>query len=167
MRLDMKTRKVVTKEARHRYRVARKKSKGVLLDEFVALTGYNRCYASRVLRGQVVTWSPSRSPSVGRRGRERQYGGKVLEALKKIWAILDFPCGKRLVANMDEIVSVLTRCKELRTSKATRQMLVSMSAATADRLLAGERKRLQIKGRTGTNLCDSQTSFQSLESSEG
>jgi hypothetical protein len=146
----MKTRKAVTKEVRHRYRVARKKSKGVLLDEFVALTGYNRCYASRVLRWQVVMWSPSRAPSVGRRGRERQYGGKVLEALKKIWAVLDFPCGKRLVANMDEMVSVLTRYKELRTSKATRQMLISMSAATADRLLAGERRRLEIKGRSGT-----------------
>jgi hypothetical protein len=150
MRLDMRTRKAVTKEVSHRYRVARKKRKGMLLDEFVALTGYNRCYAARLLGGVVVKSSAARPTPTGRRGRRRQYGPKVLGALKKLWAVLDFPCGKRLVANMEEMVSVLTKYKELRTSKATRQLLRSMSAATADRLLAGERKRLAIKGRTGT-----------------
>jgi hypothetical protein len=51
MGMDMRTRKTVVKEAAKRYRRARKKDKGRLLDEFVALTGYNRCYAARVLRG--------------------------------------------------------------------------------------------------------------------
>ena len=41
------------REAAQRYRRARKKAKGCLLDEFVALTGYNRCYAARALRHEV------------------------------------------------------------------------------------------------------------------
>jgi len=53
MRLDMKTRKVLLREAAERYRRARKKAKGRLLDEFVALTGYNRCHAARALRHGV------------------------------------------------------------------------------------------------------------------
>jgi hypothetical protein len=51
MGMDMRTRKTVVKEAAKRYRRARKKDKGRLLDEFVAFTGYNRCYAAHVLRG--------------------------------------------------------------------------------------------------------------------
>ncbi|MFZ1946702.1 MAG: hypothetical protein WAW06_04090 [bacterium] len=146
----MKTRKAVTKEVRHRYRVARKKAKGHLLDEFVALTGHNRCYAARLLRDAVVKAAAARPAPKGRRGRKRHYGPKVLEALKKIWAVLDFPCGKRLAANMGEMISVLTRYKELRTSKETRRRLLAMSPATADRLLVAERRRLAIKGRSGT-----------------
>jgi hypothetical protein len=51
MGMDMRTRKPVVNETAERYRRTRKKDKGRLLDEFVALTGYNRCYAARVLRG--------------------------------------------------------------------------------------------------------------------
>jgi hypothetical protein len=51
---------------------------------------------------------------------------------------------------MEEIVSVLIRCKELDVSDELRQLLVSMSASSADRLLAGDRRRLELKGRTGT-----------------
>ena len=50
MGLDMKTSKTLVKEVARRYRRARKKDKWRFLDEFVALTGYNRCYAARVLR---------------------------------------------------------------------------------------------------------------------
>lgn len=151
MGMDMKTRKVVTRETRERYRKARKRVKVRILDEFVDLTGYNRCYAARALRNVRVTRDPAHRASVGGgRGRKRKYSRDVRDALRKVWAILSFPCGKRLVANMGEMVSVLTREKELRLSKATRRLLVSVSASTADRLLTAERKRLEIKGRSGT-----------------
>ncbi len=50
LELDMRTRKAVVKRLQARYKRSRKKTKAKLLDEFVALTGYNRCYARRVLR---------------------------------------------------------------------------------------------------------------------
>lgn len=49
MGLMMKEKKAVTKEVAKRYQRASKKQKGVILNEFIALTGYNRCYASYVL----------------------------------------------------------------------------------------------------------------------
>jgi hypothetical protein len=152
MGMDMRTRKTVAKEAAKRYRRARKKDKGQLLDEFVALTGYNRCYAARVLRGaEKRRCRPrKRRHRGGKQGRKKKYGPEVLAPLRKIWGILDFACGKRLVANMEEMVSVLTRFKELDVSDEVRQLLGAMSAATADRLLAGDRERLELKGRSGT-----------------
>jgi hypothetical protein len=152
MAMDMKTRKAVTREVREQYRRARKKGKGRMLEEFVSVTGYNRCYAARLLRNAVAARVPARDriTSSARPGRRRLYGQATLAALKKVWAILDCPCGKRLVANMPEVVEVLTRWKELPATKQVRRQLASMSAATADRLLAPERRRLQIKGRSGT-----------------
>jgi hypothetical protein len=152
MRLDMKTRKALLIEAAQRYGRARKKAKGRLLDEFVALTGYNRCYAARALRHEVRRGDRpvARLFVAPGRGRKRLYNRQVYETLVKIWAILDFPCGKRLVANMEEIVAVMTRWKELRISARTRGLLLSLSASTADRFLASERKKLELKPRYRT-----------------
>ncbi len=49
MGLTMKERKSVTKELSIRYQKASKKQKGIMLDEFTALAGYNRSYASYLL----------------------------------------------------------------------------------------------------------------------
>jgi len=50
VRLTMKERQSVTAVVAGRYRKAGKKGKGRILDEFSELTGYNRSYASWVLR---------------------------------------------------------------------------------------------------------------------
>ena len=50
MRLTMTERKKATAVVAARYQKARKKEKGVILDEFTKLTGYGRRYASYVLR---------------------------------------------------------------------------------------------------------------------
>ena len=50
MGLTMKAKKEVSKEYARRYKKVRKRSKTEVLDEFVELTGYNRCYASYILR---------------------------------------------------------------------------------------------------------------------
>ena len=56
MRLTMRERKRLADVTAGRYRQARKKDKGVILNEFVELTGYTRSYARLVLRnhGRVV-----------------------------------------------------------------------------------------------------------------
>lgn len=50
MSLTLDERRIVIRETADRYNKERKKEKGKILDEFVHLTGYNRCYASYVLR---------------------------------------------------------------------------------------------------------------------
>ncbi len=148
MALTMKTRRSLIEEASKRYRTANKTEKARLLDELVAWTGFHRVALARALRKACFLsgWGGSRSGS----GRRRVYGVEVFDPLKRIWIILGCPCGKRLVAQMAEMLRVLERWGELRVAVRVRERLVVMSASTADRLLASERKRLELRGRSGT-----------------
>lgn len=153
----MSERRLLVKVEAERYRRARKKEKGRLLDELVALSGYNRWYAVGLLRGQGKAIQVGRRlrlvGDLGRstkRRRPRIYDGVVLEGLKKIWAILDFVCGKRLAAIIPEVVPVLERHHEIALDAATRQKLFLISPATIDRLLAPERRKFALRGRAGT-----------------
>jgi hypothetical protein len=60
------------------------------------------------------------------------------------------PAGKRLAPMLGELVMVLRHFGELVIDDATAALLVSMSAATIDRRLAGERAKHRLKGRTTT-----------------
>ena len=151
--LDLRTRKALTGQLQNRYKKSSKKAKGKLLDEFVATTGYNRSYARRTLRRghkERMRWNHYSPPQKNHPGRSRKYTADVLDALKKIWAILNFPCGKRITAIIQEIITVLEKWKEIRLTEETKELLHSISASTVDRILKEERKTLQIKGRSGT-----------------
>jgi hypothetical protein len=141
----MTERKAVTKQMAKRYARAAKKEKGRMLDELCALTGWTRRHAIRALAEAVrPPGRPARSP------RPRVYGPEVLEPLKLVWGVLNGPAGKRLAPFMAEIVQALERCGELELAPEVRGKLLRVSAATIDRLLAPERARLRIKGRSGT-----------------
>jgi hypothetical protein len=64
-----------------------------------------------------------------------------------VWATLDRVCGKRLAAVMAATIEALERHGELLLTDEQRELLTSASPATLDRLLAGERRRLRLKGR--------------------
>ncbi len=64
--------------------------------------------------------------------------------------ILDCPCGKRLAAAMPDTLKALEKHKEIDLGDGVRTRLLAMSASTADRLLASERKRLELKSRSKT-----------------
>jgi len=157
MRLTMTERKRATAIVADRYQKARKKEKGVILDEFTQLTGYGRRYASYVLRchGRKVRINKSYViqgdiRKTARRKKPKVYDSAVEEALKKIWYIMDCICGKRLAPVLREVVRRLERFREIRLSDDIRQKLYRISAASIDRLLAKERRRHQIKGRGNT-----------------
>jgi hypothetical protein len=63
---------------------------------------------------------------------------------------MDYICGKRLAPVLKEIIIRLERCQEIRISDKVREKLFRISPATIDRLLAKERKKQQIKGRSNT-----------------
>lgn len=158
MRLSMSEKRSVVKVVAGRYRKASKKEKSRMLDELVALTGYNRWYAVRLLRGHGKVIQIGRrlrlkgdlGRSTKRSPPRRVYDGSVVEALTKIWAILDCLCGKRLVAILPEAIAVLEKHGEMVLDVTTRQKLMTISAATIDRLLAPTRKRFTLRGRSGT-----------------
>ncbi|PKP55346.1 transposase, partial [Candidatus Atribacteria bacterium HGW-Atribacteria-1] len=47
--LTMRQKKAVTRELRDRYQRSSKKEKSIILNGFIQLTGYNRCYACQIL----------------------------------------------------------------------------------------------------------------------
>ena len=157
MRLTMKEKKKAAAILAPRYQKARKKDKGKMLDEFIALTGYRRCYASHVLN----THGKRRRVGANRfiegdirkkalRGRRKFYGEDVLKPLITIWYLMDCICGKRLAPIMDELVRKLSRFREITVDETVRKKLAMISAATIDRLVAPERKRYELKGRSRT-----------------
>jgi hypothetical protein len=92
--------------------------------------------------------SPRSSPRVV--PRPVKYGPDVIAALTVCWTVLGMPAGKRLAPMLGELVAVLRHFGELTIDERTAALLVSMSAATVDRRLAGERAKDRLRGRVGT-----------------
>jgi hypothetical protein len=67
------------------------------------------------------------------------YGPEVRQALVLAWETLDRICAKRLVPFLPDIISSLELNGHLQLSEESRRLLLSMSTATADRLLRPER----------------------------
>ncbi len=161
MGLTMNERRAVSREVAKRYQVALKRRKCKILDEFIQITGYTRWYASYTLRnwdrklvlrvkggGRLILIGDRRKKI--KKQKERVYNQKVLTALRKIWYICDCICGKRLAPYLHHIVPILERYEEIALDYETREKLLNISASTIDRLLASERKKLQLKGRSRT-----------------
>ena len=85
-----------------RYQRSTPAERGRILDEFVALTGYHRKHAIRVLNGSSAV------PAV-RRGRRSVYDEAVTEGLVVLWEASDRVCGKRLKALLPTLVPALER----------------------------------------------------------
>ena len=156
-KLTMKERKVVTKAMAEQYRHGSKGTKNRLLDQFTQATGYNRSYASRLLRnhGRLVRMSPTVVVQGDVRARttrtvKRKYDGETIQALARIWEMLDYISGKRLAAALPAVLEQLAVFRELRLKKAVQKKLLEMSPATMDRVLKPERQKYAIKGRSRT-----------------
>jgi hypothetical protein len=156
MGLRMREKRAVIGVTAEKYRRARKKEKGAILEQLVELTGYTRRYAAWLLRHHGKRTRAGTTIVVGditkkiARTRPRQYEGEVVEVLKKIWLIMDCICGKRLRVALEEIIPVLRENFEIQLSREDERKLQKMSAATIDRLLASERKKYNLKGRSQT-----------------
>lgn len=127
-----------------RYREASRAQKKMILDEFIASTGYARKYAIRLLSHPVKeSGIPIKKP------RKRQYGSDLQEALRISWAATNYIGSKRLAPFLIELVPVLERFGHLKLTPEAHNQLCSISAATIDRILHPLRKAAP-KGMTTT-----------------
>jgi hypothetical protein len=127
-----------------RYREAAHKEKSTILSGFWAAMGYARKYGIRLL-GRPV------QPSVKvQRTRPRRYGPVVQEALAVAWSAVHHICSKRLIPFLPELVAALERHGHLVLSEDTRERLLELSPATADRLLRPLREEAKPRGISTT-----------------
>jgi hypothetical protein len=133
--MSLQTRRALLQHMLPQYRQAstiKKKSK--LLDAFTAATGYHRKYATWLLN------HAGEGQHVPQRPRPRLYGPEVQHALFLVWHAANRICAKRLIPFLPMLVEALERHEYLHLTEECRRQLLSMSAATADRLLRSQRK---------------------------
>jgi len=125
MKMSEKSIEEYTEKIRSRYnRMTGKRARSRLLDEFVAVTGWERKHANKVLLGYR-----RKSGRRGKRGAPKKYGEEFLKLLKYCWLEMDQPCGKRMKDMLPLWADYLD------SSEEHRKELKKISAASIDRLL--------------------------------
>ena len=140
-----------------RYRARRKKLKSQMLDELTEVLHYHRRYLAMLLRvsGRSV-FTHHRTRVVGdprvslvtRRGRKKTYTAELLPYLKTVWKLADGISSVHLAAFIKANRDVVFRHQDLKDIPVRlRQQLLTISAATIDRLLGPARDKDALKQR--------------------
>ena len=127
--MSFKSKRELLLQIAPRYREACPALKTVILDEFVAATGYARKYAIRLLHHPVAPKLTIERP------RPPHYGPEVQQALHLAWTAANHICAKRLIPFLPTLVESLERHGHLQLSEECRTQLLTMSPAPADRIL--------------------------------
>ena len=107
-----------------------KDDKTKMLDEFVALAGCHRKHAIRLLSGVDPI------PRDVHASSRPIYSEAVREPLIVLWEAADRICGKRLKAILPTLIPTMERHGHLTLDPTVRHLLLAVSPATIDRLLA-------------------------------
>lgn len=129
----MATRDELLRALATRYRSSKRAEKSLILTEFSEVSGYHRKHAERLLRREE-TADRSRP-----RPERRLYDEATREALVVLWEASDRICGKRLKPLIPLLIPAMERHDRLSLDEAVRSRLLTISAATIDRVLAPTR----------------------------
>ncbi len=133
-RMTRGSRTELARTQRKRYLAATIKQKQTILKEFIAATGYHPKSAIRILNASPGEKTPRT------RLRKPLYDEAARTALIVLWEASDRVCSKRLRALLPVILPSLERYGHLRLDGAVRTRMLTMSAATIDRLLRPARR---------------------------
>ena len=133
--ISMGARREVLAAVMDRYRSATRSEKGRILDELCATIGWHRKHAVRALSARCSS-VPAEETAVRRRGCKYH---AIRDALTALWEASDRVCGKRLVAMIPMLLPSLERHGRLQLGESERNLALSISAATIDRLLSDVR----------------------------
>ena len=165
MRLGMKTRREIYEAHFRRYQEAGKSGKGKILDELAGTTGLNRGHLAHVLarygqkrkgedegNGGSPKACGKRSPGK-RGGRPPKYQEPAfIRVLTRIWEDHRRPWGKLFAAMIRGMIDFLasSRTPDYGITDELKALLVRISGAQIDRLLAPARKALELRGISTT-----------------
>lgn len=133
--MSLQSRRELLQSLRPQYLNASLGERKRLLDGLVAATGYDRKYAITLLSKGISQRTPSK------RQRRRKYDQAVVDALLIVWRAAYRVCSKRLVPFIPVLLEALIRHGHLNISETVKAQLLSVSPATADRLLGPERRK--------------------------
>ena len=142
--VDLQTKQALVVSLSREYKKAPWKTKQQMITQLMQATDYKRSYASFILLHPPVF--PRKK--LKRVGKSKYY--VIVSPLRKLWGISNFAAGKRLVGMIPSYIETLTRDKELFLADKQKELLLSVSAATIERLISPERKKVFGKGRTTT-----------------
>jgi len=148
--MDMQSRNQYLRELRIEYlKTKSKKKKGELLDEAVRRTRLKKKYLIRKLKAK----SNLDRKKEDRKKRKIIYDGYFKIALIRVWKILDYPCGQRLVSSLREtdIVDKLRELGELKCSDEMAKKLKKVGSVTIDEKLRHQKevlRQVQKKGQS-------------------
>jgi hypothetical protein len=134
--MSLQSKRELLEALRDPYESASHSGRKRLLDGFQAATGYSRKHAIKLMRGTVNAEKKRRGP------RATPYDQELKAALSTVWQAAGCICSKRLIPFLPELIPALERCKHITLEPGTRENLLRISAATADRMLKSERQRL-------------------------
>ncbi|HET8842431.1 MAG TPA: hypothetical protein VFN35_13250 [Ktedonobacteraceae bacterium] len=130
--LRVQARRVMLQQVAPAYQQASGPQKQAILEEFVTATGYAYNYAQWLLNHVVEVFAPPTT-------LHWQYGPEIEAVLVLAWKTLNRICAKRLIPFLPDMLETLEKEGHVRLSQEHRDLLLSMSAATADRLLQAHR----------------------------
>jgi hypothetical protein len=132
--LSLQIRRAVLEHMASAYRDAPLAKKRVLLDEFTQTTGYHRTYARWLLNHSEDVLQP-----VVRHPRQPRYGPEIVDALVQAWNANNRKCTKCLIPFLPTLLDALELHGYLHLTEKSKKQLLSLSPATADRLLRASR----------------------------
>lgn len=151
--MSLSTRREYLMRIKQKYLKANKREKSNILNEFCENSGMHRKYVIGLLQARIDLAAKLDRP---RKPRKPTYDNKVIYWLKKVWDILDCPCGQRLASALKDTIDALHRHKEMIIPEEIVMKLCRISSSTIDRLLSrfkrGKRRRLHGTTRPGSLL---------------
>lgn len=135
--ISLQAKKELLIQARDKYCPAKRLDKIRIINSLAELTGYGRKYIITLLNHK----DSKVMPKPGSVTRNKVYNEEVKRALLTVWQAANCICGKRLAPFLEVLVTKLEYHGYLRLPDNVRTKLLSISAATIDRLLNEDRKK--------------------------
>lgn len=140
--MSNKAKKEYLFELRKRYCSSSKAEKQIILDEFCKVCGYNRKYAIRLINS-----NHNKSKKSKKTGRPKKYNHPaILAFLKQLWVSSNLVCSKRLKV----MIPIWLPFYDQPLTEQTKNLLLSISPATIDRVLSRIKRKYKKLGLSTT-----------------